>query len=569
MEYNNDWGEIQKRFLPCKSTHQIFVRQKNRTTCNAPDNPVKEVRRMKTSPLSTEEIQRIEEGLKIFKNDWTSVWKFVVPHRDPAHLQLQWRVATGVQRSYSKSDAGKERRRLNGAKRRKLKASVPDSRVNHGQEADNDASEGVENDDDSFVNDASLADAENRSINMTQAGTSDNAANDLFPVPPPTFTECVYTQLNSFPDRSTSDMSQQHGICNGNAIEDGAEQDFLMHPLLFQHPREVLSSYSHPCENLIRHTRNYDVFPFEKVQVEKSNKQSTDGMEGAPANADTIFHPLLQRTVDEMLEEVPEKDCHQFANQSDCGMREPPVDDQSTVRETSTNPCVRENSTDLQASTRTCEREINIDVDIPLCYSTDFRNAKDFRSTVSKSSCQPEVSMKDRASASILEPGNACCRRDIEQPSKEEMRGIVMEREELSDSEEDSEHVEFECEEIDDSEEEQVQDAEPCLTENKEEPTVICSSNRYQAGPKPEELEGSRKRQVLNTKSSDSGRSRKSLALNDAMAHCKFVVACTAGLITQPLMQSVLGTDLSSTLSVDHLNRATGTSCFTCPCLGR
>uniref|UniRef100_A0ACD5XXY5 Uncharacterized protein n=1 Tax=Avena sativa TaxID=4498 RepID=A0ACD5XXY5_AVESA len=368
LEYNSDWGEIQKRFLPCKSTHQIFVRHKNRTTCNAPDNPVKEVRRMKVSPLSTEEIQRIEEGLKIFKNDWTSVWKFVVPHRDPAHLQRQWRVATGVQRSYSKSDAVKERRRLNGAKRRKLKASVPDSRVNHGQEADNNASEGVENDDDSFVNEASLADAENRSINMTQRGTSpddqcgtldelqashlckekgrhvvklapdlppvnlapsvcvtsqmelhqkvahfngtsDNAANDLFPVPPPIFTECVYTQLNFFPNHSTSNRSQQHGMCNGNAIEDGAEQDFPMHPLLFQHPREVLSSYSHPGENLIRH--------------------------------------------------------------------------------------------------------------------------------------------------------------DIEQPSKEEMHGIVMEQEELSDSEEDSEHVEFECEEIDDSEEEQVQDAEPCLTENK------------------------------------------------------------------------------------------------------
>jgi len=24
QEYNNDWGAIQKRFLPCKSKHQVF-----------------------------------------------------------------------------------------------------------------------------------------------------------------------------------------------------------------------------------------------------------------------------------------------------------------------------------------------------------------------------------------------------------------------------------------------------------------------------------------------------------------------------------------------------------------
>jgi len=57
-----------------------------------------------------------------------------VPHRDPSLLQRQWRVASGVQKSYTKSDAEKERRRTYEAKRRKLRASMPNSRVVRGQE---------------------------------------------------------------------------------------------------------------------------------------------------------------------------------------------------------------------------------------------------------------------------------------------------------------------------------------------------------------------------------------------------------------------------------------------------
>ncbi|KAI6704521.1 hypothetical protein NL676_007483 [Syzygium grande] len=36
MEFNTDWKAIQQRFLPCKSKHQIFVRQKNRCSSKAP-----------------------------------------------------------------------------------------------------------------------------------------------------------------------------------------------------------------------------------------------------------------------------------------------------------------------------------------------------------------------------------------------------------------------------------------------------------------------------------------------------------------------------------------------------
>lgn len=124
---------------------------------------MQDVRRMKNSPLTIEELQCIEEvvisvsadyllfhvefafayfpliptlmqGLKLFRHDWTSVWKFVVPYRDPALLQRQWRVANGVQPSYTKSDASKAKRRTYEAKRRKLKASMTDSQLGREQE---------------------------------------------------------------------------------------------------------------------------------------------------------------------------------------------------------------------------------------------------------------------------------------------------------------------------------------------------------------------------------------------------------------------------------------------------
>uniref|UniRef100_A0A0A9D3M1 Myb-like domain-containing protein n=1 Tax=Arundo donax TaxID=35708 RepID=A0A0A9D3M1_ARUDO len=583
QEYNNDWGAIQKRFLPCKSQHQIFVRQKNRSSSKAPDNPVKEVRRMKTSPLTIEEIECIREGLRMFKNDWTSVWRFVVPHRDPSLLQRQWRVASGVQKSYNKSEAAKEKRRSYEAKRRKLRASMPNSRVVHEQEADNNTSEDVENDDDSYVNEAFLEDTD-RSTNMTACqlplsrnagksmimqsgtsldeecgatggyiepqkgsgtnldvitsyipfisssdgpssvrtpcttapkascasldqlqasrlckekgsrvvklapdlppvnlppsvrvisqvafhqnathlnGTSDSAAKDVYPVPPLTFTESAYRQLNLFPDHSTSSRLQQNGVSNDNNTEDGAEQDFQMHPLLFQYPRDVLSSCSHPVQNLINHSRKYDLYPFEKVQVERSNNQTTGSTEnGITVNANTIdFHPLLQRTEIEMHDEVPEDDYHHSVNQSECNMRGAQVDDQSTAGQASTSPCEREN---------------DIDLNINLCSPSEFKNANDFKGNFSESNVQDEGSRKNKASVSELEFVNACSHHCIQEPNEESMQGIVMEQEELSDSE-DSQHVEFECEEMDDSEEEQDQGVETSLVQNKGTSTsVVC-----------------------------------------------------------------------------------------------
>ncbi|CAL9059883.1 unnamed protein product [Musa banksii] len=74
---------------------------------------------MKTSPLTADQKAWIYE-------DWLSVWKCFVPHRDPSLLPWQWRIDTGTQKSYRKSEAIKEKRRLYEAKRRRLKASMID-----------------------------------------------------------------------------------------------------------------------------------------------------------------------------------------------------------------------------------------------------------------------------------------------------------------------------------------------------------------------------------------------------------------------------------------------------------
>ncbi|CAK7351223.1 unnamed protein product [Dovyalis caffra] len=76
------------------------------------------VRRMKTSPLTAEETERIQEGLRVYKLDWLSVWKSIVPHRDPSLLPRQLRIALGTQKSYKQDAAKKEKRRVSEAKKR-------------------------------------------------------------------------------------------------------------------------------------------------------------------------------------------------------------------------------------------------------------------------------------------------------------------------------------------------------------------------------------------------------------------------------------------------------------------
>ncbi|EPS74726.1 hypothetical protein M569_00028, partial [Genlisea aurea] len=167
MEYNTDWKAIQQRFLPCKSRHQIFVRQKNRASSKAPENPIKAVRRMKTSPLTPEEIARIEAGLKMFKLDWISIWSFLLPHRDPALLPRQWRIALGTQKSYKSDAKTKAKRRLNELRRKASKpshSSLYSPSDKEGYSSDNASEEAnrlrkhSDNDDEAYVHEAFLSD---------------------------------------------------------------------------------------------------------------------------------------------------------------------------------------------------------------------------------------------------------------------------------------------------------------------------------------------------------------------------------------------------------------------------
>lgn len=165
MAYNNDWKAIQQRFLPCKSMHQIFVRQKNRSSSRAPENSIKAVRRMKASPLTPEEKACIHEGLRVLKSDWIKVWQYCVPYRDPALLPRQWRIAQGIQKSYKTDDATKERRRLYEARRRRLKkeggAAVDievGQQIENDDAEDNSADDNAEDAEEAYVHEAFLAD---------------------------------------------------------------------------------------------------------------------------------------------------------------------------------------------------------------------------------------------------------------------------------------------------------------------------------------------------------------------------------------------------------------------------
>lgn len=69
----------------------------------------------------------ITQGLKVFKLDWMSVWKFIVPYRDPSLLPRQWRTAIGTQKSYISDASKKAKRRLYESERKKLKSGASET----------------------------------------------------------------------------------------------------------------------------------------------------------------------------------------------------------------------------------------------------------------------------------------------------------------------------------------------------------------------------------------------------------------------------------------------------------
>ncbi|KAL5708580.1 hypothetical protein ACHQM5_019362 [Ranunculus cassubicifolius] len=189
MEYNTDWDAIKQRFLPCKSKHQIFVRQKNRCSSRAPDNPIKAVRQMKTSPLTAEEKGRIFQGLKIFKNDWVAVGKFMLPYRDPTLLPRQWRIALGTQKSYKSDEAKRKKRHLYEMQRRLRKAPPSADCQTASEREDNVAvdvadenrsdNDDVEDEDEAYVHEAFLADWRPGNSRPEPLGIENSCANQV------------------------------------------------------------------------------------------------------------------------------------------------------------------------------------------------------------------------------------------------------------------------------------------------------------------------------------------------------------------------------------------------------
>ncbi|KAJ0692251.1 putative transcription factor MYB-HB-like family [Helianthus annuus] len=416
MRYNTDWKEIQKNFLPCKTPHQIFVRQKNRACSRAPENPIKAVRRLKTSPLTPQEKALIEEGLKIYKLDWMAVWKYMVPHRDPSMLPRQWRTAVGNQKSYKGDEHTKAKRRLYESQRRKSKLEGSRLQANgvgqhsqgwsnddeanpfHGGGENNSGDDGGNNEDEAYVHEAFLADW--RPVSSGISNTGENP------------------QAESF---------TQNGLPNDTRLVNPNNSSSYPVPATFLRPevnipyRARRSSCSRvvklapdlPPVNLPPTVRIMSQSAFSKFQDEASSKVRQNGVLSSPLTG-VDFHPLLQRNDD-----------------GNGQLSDPPLD-LSTPNPTATNIVPRSPN--------------ELDLDIRLSSIGRKENGTSGRES---GTAEPQPSGSHGLAEEIgndpdFGPGSVGGGHDE----------IVMEQEELSDSEDDDveESVEFECEEMTDSE---------------------------------------------------------------------------------------------------------------------
>ncbi|CBI23241.3 unnamed protein product, partial [Vitis vinifera] len=418
MEYNSDWKAIQQRFLPCKTKHQIFVRQKNRCSSKAPDNPIKAVRRMKTSPLTAEEKERIQEGLRVFKLDWMSIWKFIVPHRDPSLLPRQWRIAHGIQKSYKKDTAKKEKRRLYELNRRKSKAAAgpiwetvsekeeyqTENAVEEGKSGDDD----MDNDDEAYVHEAFLAD-------WRPEGTHNPHMFSHFPH--------VRNSTSSTmePSQPVSDLTLK-----------SSKSQFCLRPYRVRRnssAHQVKLAPDLPPVNLPPSVRiisqsalkKYNLFhnPHQANPKVNSFYKSLKSKESTPS-CGIDFHPLLQRS----------DDIDNDLNSFDAVLTEPRVN--SAPPRSGTKP--------------SCLDGIENELDLEIHLSSTSKTEKVVGST----------NLISGACALVL-PSNDI----LDNIGDQSLPEIVMEQEELSDSDEEiGEHVEFECEEMADSEGEESSDSE-------------------------------------------------------------------------------------------------------------
>ncbi|KAF3330244.1 Myb-like protein O [Carex littledalei] len=476
MDYNNDWEAIQKHYLPCKSKHQIFVRQKNRNSSKAPDNPIKAVRHMKTSPLGPDEIMQIQEGLKLYKNDWSLVWKLVVPHRDPALLPRQWRVAMGTQKSYAKSEVTREKRRRYEAKRRRKRALMADSKDLNTEE-ENEMDEGLngeyENDnnayeEEAYVHEAFLADSEQRNdtnSSIPQQGTGPSISNPNNPSQTLTPLNSRLSKYNSPTVRSFLPLPNRRK--KGYRLVKLAPE---LPPVNLPPSVRIISrarfnisqtpATKDTSSSIVELPKQLDLFP---DSTQNNNSQT---------EADFQMHPLLfQMTPDQQLSLYRPIATHPMNDSSSSGFRgfskEIPGDSVTLAF----HPLLQRISTDEGLdSQRNCSGERqrvhnNLDLNIRL-YSSPCGPSNN---TVIESMDANEDAHLEVANAFSLE------QRTLEQVAEHQngsgyqqsgaliinedsIQGIVMEQEELSDSDDggdDSEHVEFEREEMVDSDDDQ------------------------------------------------------------------------------------------------------------------
>jgi hypothetical protein len=459
MEYNTDWKAINERFLPSKSEHQIFVRQKNRSSSNAPENPIKAVRRMKNAPLSAMEINSIAQGMKVHKLDWMSVCRLIVPHRDPSLLPRQWRMAHGTQKSYKSDPVKKEKRRRQEFDKRNRKYACRE--MYSGDDC-------VENEDETYVHEAFLSDwrpstsaavreqeaaaapVESQAIvggekhfQTSYPSTSSSSKPNL-----PLSSRSPFKPVYCRPYRSRKDKNPclvklapglppvnlpptvrvmslsafktyQGGDVGPVKTQDKA--DLQMHPLLFQAPENgrlpyyPLNGSAAASSSTSSPSSPFNLFPSNQAQLNVNlfhNTQQTNQLvnffekssqEGRPSSSfDINFHPLLQRADDVSI-----------------GSTKSSVDNHtSSIR----SPHSKSNELDLEINLSYMSKNKKVGEERGVTEPTDVSN-----------------SLTDFGDRSLPE--------------------IVMEQEELSDSEEDEEerdedieNVEFECEEMADSE---------------------------------------------------------------------------------------------------------------------
>ncbi|XP_076881578.1 uncharacterized protein LOC143529735 [Bidens hawaiensis] len=492
MRYNTDWNEIQKNFLPCKTPHQIFVRQKNCACSRAPENPIKAVRRMKTSPLTPQEKALIEEGLKIYKLDWTAVWQYMVPHRDPSILPRQYRTAVGDQKSYKGDEHTKAKRRLYDSQRRMSKlggsrlqktavsqnsqrwsntdGANPRSGVPTNCGSDNNSGDdGGNNEDEAYVHEAFLAD--------WRPESGENPQVELF----------TQNQLTNF---------HPHNL-NNNASTHRVPVNFLRPKLNIRPYRARKANCSRvvklapdlPPVNLPPTVRIMSQSAFSKFHGEASTvrqnavtSQPRTGQDnernnaGEKGDSDLQLHPLLFEGHDDAsLPYYPLTGSTSSSSSFDFFPNNPlnlnlfryPNQGKQTVNFFNNNL----KSSELRSSftgvdfhpllQRSDDGNTNptaVNVVVPRSpneLDLDIRLSSGARNENGASGCEPGGShglAEDNGNVPDLGPGPVGGRHDE----------IVMEKEELSDSEDDdvAESVEFECEEMTDTEGETGSDSD-------------------------------------------------------------------------------------------------------------